>query len=440
MNTPPAGQPQAQSVLTSGPALPGLTFRLREGTEAPIAGAGPPLAKAVPLSETDTDKVLARLPPLPQESGDQKDFALREKSLPPPRAGKTVTESFPPPPMAAPQLPMTGAGLMVVRRLPEGDVPLAPHVTVTFSQPMVAVSSQDEAKLTNPVRLSPLPPGSWRWLGTKTILFEPTPFEDQKGGSGRLPMATDYRVEIPAGTKSAIGNGLLAPVSWTFATPPPTLVSHFPLHGGPQVRNPLVLLVFDQRIESRAVLASIDLKAAGTSYPLRLATAEEIRASQHASALADSAGPGRWLAFMPSQELPADTNVEVTIGPGTPSAEGPRRTEQPQSFTFSTYGKLKVQGQSCPDQKHACSPNSSLWIHFTNPLDQEKLDTATMIQVSPEIPNMNVEAWGSHVGIYGRIKGRSKYTIKLAPSLPDEFGQTLGEQVALEMYTGPAEK
>ena len=56
-----------------------------------------------------------------------------------------------------------------------------------------------------PVKLTPQPEGEWRWVGTKTILFEPALLPDTKGGSNRFPMATEYRVEIPAGARDASG-------------------------------------------------------------------------------------------------------------------------------------------------------------------------------------------------------------------------------------------
>lgn len=77
----------------------GLTLRLGEAQEgAPPATAPSPAAPGEPLSAADTARVLARLPELPAEPGDEKDFALREKSLPPPRTGATVKDAFPPPP------------------------------------------------------------------------------------------------------------------------------------------------------------------------------------------------------------------------------------------------------------------------------------------------------------------------------------------------------
>ena len=65
--------------------------------------------------------------------------------------------------------------------------------------------TQAEAEKVQPAELRPLPPGGrWRWVGTKTLLFEVEP---------RLPMATEYSVTVPAGTRlievsEAVGAGI----------------------------------------------------------------------------------------------------------------------------------------------------------------------------------------------------------------------------------------
>jgi hypothetical protein len=100
--------------------------------------------------------------------------------------------------MPAPPAVPTGP-LTVLRRQPEGAVPLAPHLSVTFDRPMVALTAADAAAGTVPVTLSPAPEGAWRWLGTKTLLFQP---------AGRFPMATRYTAEVPAGTRAADGSAL----------------------------------------------------------------------------------------------------------------------------------------------------------------------------------------------------------------------------------------
>ena len=93
--------------------------------------------------------------------------------------------------------------------MPEGEVPLAPELSITFSQPMVAVTSQDDAASVQPVVLKPQPKGTWRWIGTRTIVFDP---------EIRFPQATTYTVTVPAGTKSATGETMAAAKTFTFET------------------------------------------------------------------------------------------------------------------------------------------------------------------------------------------------------------------------------
>src|SRR5262249_28017537 len=154
----------------------GLKFRLSEGKDESKQSERPQIAAppAEPISDEAANNLLKRLPPIKSEPDDTKEFAMRDRSLPVPRTGQTISESFPPKDSAdAPEQTPSGP-LEILRFAPEGEVPIAPHLSITFSQPMVAVTSnQDLAASEVPVKLTPQPPGKWRWVGTKTLLFEP---------------------------------------------------------------------------------------------------------------------------------------------------------------------------------------------------------------------------------------------------------------------------
>src|SRR5262244_2836605 len=281
-------------VAGSSGADTGLVFRLSEARDEQQRPAQERLARPAtePLSDEATQNLLKRLPPIKVEGDDEKDFALRDRSLPAPRTGQTISEAFPPASDANRPEQVASGPLEVLRVSPEGDTPIAPHLSVTFSQPMVAVTSNEDLSAAQvPVKLSPQPQGQWagkwRWLGTKTLLFEP---------AGRFPMATEYSVEIPAGTKSAIGGALGAAKRWTFSTPPPQVKSSWPT-GGPHSRNPLFFIEFDQRIETDSMLKKIRLSASGRVWTLRLATAGEIEADENVSRMAKAANKDCWIAF-----------------------------------------------------------------------------------------------------------------------------------------------
>src|SRR5690606_5516258 len=202
--------------------------------------------------------------------------------------------------------------LRVLGYLPEGKVPLAPRLSVRFSQPMVAITSQDDAAATKPVKLTPEPKGRWRWIGTRTILFDP---------DVRFPQATTYRVEIPAGTKSATGGVLKDSVKFTFETPPPSLEQSWPSYE-PQKPDVPTVAMFDQKIDAEAVLAKVRVTANGAPVPVEMLDADGIAQHKMLASLVEASRKaeqdGRWLAFRATQPFPKDANIVVEFAAGTP--------------------------------------------------------------------------------------------------------------------------
>jgi hypothetical protein len=405
---------------------PGLVFRLSEGSDAggaPALVARPP---AQPLPHAEARRVLDRLPPLAAEPREE-PFAIREASAPPPRTGRTVSAAFPPE-TAAPRPEAAPAGpLEVLRRMPEGEVPLAPHLSITFSQPMVALDAHERlAREAVPARLSPLPPGEWRWVGTRTLVFEP---------EGRFPMATDFRVEVPASARSAAGGTPAAAVTWSFSTPPPRLLARHP-QGGPARRDALMFAAFDQRVDPGAMLASLRVRAGGAEMPVRLASVGEMEKDSAIARLAKEAGPGRFVAFRAERELPADTTITVALGAGAPSAEGPRRTAVAQEWGFRTYGPFRVRRHECGGGGR-CTPFDPWLVELTNPVDAKRL-RKEHVRVEPELPGLKVEGWGDTLAIGGVPRGRTTYAVTLSSDIVDAFGQRLEPGGPLAFAVGPA--
>ena len=272
----------------------GLTIRLREvppdtpdtpGTDTPDA-VGPTPSGVLPPERAE--QLLARLPALP--SPDTAAFRFPTASPPPPRTGRIVLSPFPPPDTipAAPPPARVELPLRIVRIVPTGATELAPHLTITFSDAMVPLTTVagTDAR-TVPVRLSPQPPGRWSWIDTRTLRFQP---------DGRFPMATSFAIEVPAETRSVAGAPLDDSVRVEFSTPAPRALGAYPaLHpdadtepdrprpgrGGWSVYyptddlarsvglRPVVLIAFDQGVDPAAVVRSARLLAGGRSRAAR---------------------------------------------------------------------------------------------------------------------------------------------------------------------------
>ena len=411
----------------------GLHFEVREGSYSADRGAATTVATAKPLPAARLEKLLSRLPALEANENDKKSFALRAGSKPAPRAGADQKTPFPPPAGAAGPPPTASAGEpRVIRFSPEGDVDIAPHLSITFSQPMVAVNSHADSIKNIDVALEPKPAGQWRWVGTRTLLFSP---------EHRFPQATSFKVSVPKGMKTAAGSPLEAAKAWTFQTPPVQIKSVFP-RNGPLELDPLLFITFNQKVKASEITKHIYLSAQGSKARVRVATANEIEASDsirgHVVAATKSEQTDRFLVLRPIAPLSRATNYDLVLGKGAPSAEGPRRTTANQSgFPIQTHGPLKVESHSC-DRGIKCPPRSSWSIDMTNPLDADAFDPKT-VTITPDLPSAVVSVIGDHVRIRGLPVGRTTYKVTIPASLKDKFGQTLGAEKTLDFHVGPAD-
>ncbi len=407
-----------------------MNLDLSEG-QAPAEGFETlPPAEGEPLSEEEIARIFARLAPFVPDSTGQTDFRLPADVLPPPRPGETIRDSFPPNETAAmPEVGESGP-LEVLRYAPEGDIPLAPFISVTFNQPMVPLTTLENlAEKDVPVNIEPDLPGTWRWLGTKTLTFQ-----YDSALIDRLPKATEYRVTVPAGTESLTGGKLAEAVSWTFKTPAPRVQATYP-YDEPQPLEPLFWVAFDQRIDPAAVLATIQVYAGNQQVELALASEDEIAENEAVSDLVKNALEGRWLAFKATKPFPADTRIAVTIGPGTPSDEGPLVSSEAYSYGFSTYAPLRIEQHGCSWYEDECPPLTPFYIRFNNPLDLSAF-SQEMLKVDPEIPGAIANPYGTNIEISGETRGRTNYTVTVSGELKDIFGQTLGSDQRLTFKVG----
>ncbi len=440
---PPTEKAPPHKWVANPDAPDGVVWRVTEGENVrrsiPILAA----AAASPLSTKRTQALLSRLSPINTQSTDKTDFALRERSLPAPRTGDTIpmdlsTSSITPPPVTskADRGPLT-----VLRYSPEGNVPLAPKISITFSQPMVAVTSHTDASSYHPAVISPQTPGQWRWIGTKTLLFDP---------KVRLPQATNYKVTINRDTKSTLGNTLQKDVSFRFQTPPPQMKDSWPRALNAHTST-VMFAAFDQQIDPAAILPTIKVTAGGKPHSVRLATDEEIANTKqvqsritslqavgrnHTTTSPPANTSNRYIAFVATAPFPKDTPITVTFPQGTASVEGPVTTKKDQSFHFQTYPPLKVKGSHCGSSRWSkCNPRSNWWIRFNNPLDEKNFDPKSIV-IEPALPDPKI--WVSHNSLYinGTPEANSRYTVTIPASLRDTFDQTLGKQEEVDFHIG----
>jgi hypothetical protein len=141
--------------------------------------------------------------------------------------------------------------------------------------------------------------------------------------------STEYSVIIPAGTTSQTGgcttkvcvSGNLQPTGKTGLT-------HYP-EGAANLKILWYFLSFDQRIDPASVLKTITLTANGKPVDTKLSSDSDWKSDSRISGLVKNAQEGRWMVFQASQPLPLDSDINITVGPNTPSVEGPLTSKSP---------------------------------------------------------------------------------------------------------------
>jgi alpha-2-macroglobulin len=143
-----------------------------------------------------------------------------------------------------------GPALAVAQAAPQGEVDSraeAAEVRVVFSEPMVALG-RIPATVTAPFfHIAPALPGSFRWSGTRTLIFTPA-------DPAHLPYATRYDVTIDATATSAGGATLGRPYTFSFTTPTLRLLQTTWSRRGGRYDRPVVLVLrFNQPVSHATV-------------------------------------------------------------------------------------------------------------------------------------------------------------------------------------------
>lgn len=407
----------------------GLSTTIIEASAVDAPPEGARLVEGKALNDAAIQAIYARLEALPAPLASHVEFALRSTSQPAPRVGDTIEHAFPPDATLPTPTSTETNDFNVLRFSPEGDVDIAPNVSVTFSTSVVPLTGQQDASKTAPATIAPSVNGAWRWVGTQTALFDP---ED-----ARFPMSSDFTVTPDASLKSANGQSLEGATAWTFTTPTVRIEESYPRGQGHKL-SPLVFLRFNQDVNKDEILKFIEIRAGSTPVAFEVATLAEIQNDEDVKRHVARAPDARWIAVRPAKALPAATKITVALKKNAPSAEGPRTTPSEQTTNFRTYDAFAVQSQSC-DSAYPCQPNGRWYISFNNPIDVGAFEQS-QVSISPPVEGLDVTAHHGSLQLRGRFKARTTYTVTLDASLKDAHGQTLAKDTDLEFHIGEAPK
>ena len=302
--------------------------------------------------------------------------------------------------------------LKVAFSSPEGKVGLVTEVNVVFDRPVRALGVVD-ADPAPPFRVTPSVPGSFRWVGSRAAVFTP---------QQRLPLATAFKVEVPAGLRALDGTHLEQAHQFELETRRPTLESTTPSDGDRGLPLDTTLHVaFDQVVAPAALQAAATLTMdAGRG---QVALPFEVVAEPKNQ---------RGLIVRPKRPLLPHSAVVLTIAERLRGSEGPLTAEAERQVTFYTFDALALEQVNCARRDdQPCEADSSVSLSFNNAIKPRSL--LGKVHITPDVglklSAAEDDATTSWVELPGRYQPGQSYRLQLDAGITDEFGQTLSRPV-----------
>ena len=324
-----------------------------------------------------------------------------------------------------PEVPRAGAArdpeaFGVAYAAPRGGITAAGEVTIVMNRPM---RSLDLAGDEPPpfARMSPEVRGLWQWVGTSGLLFVP---------EGKLPKATAFRVEIPAGTKALDGSALAKPFSMEFSTEKPEVVEISPREGSKGIPADAVFKVrFNQPIDPLSIAKAAALVVEGKPVEVDIRRPEP--------------GDEALFEIAPRKRLPAGAGVRLTLDKTLRGREGPLDAGKSVTYWFRTFGPLKVVSSRCGSERSGgtrCPFDSGfVEIVLSNPVEEARASAA--IEVEPAVPltvQTSEEDHGEQsIYIHAELAPSTTYRFRVRKGLTDKFGQALAADWTESFEIGP---
>ncbi len=365
-------------------------------------------------------------------------------------------------PAGADAQPRTQGPFAVVYAGPKGHVAdrKQPGVTVLFSRAVRSVEMADDERLpgiTIKTKGGAAVPGSWRWTGTRGLLFTP---------DGELPGGNDFVVTVPGDVRALDGASLGKPYTLTLETDAPSVAAIRVLgpHGVSERSMPgdaTFRVQFDQSVDPSAVAAATTLrvyKADGDKGETIRVTATREPAAARAPVVASGKPAGKGAAkeppapvvvpeayvvvLKPERPLPLDHQIELTVA-NLRGTGGPRAMSEPHTHTMRTHGPLRFVDFYCPriEAKGRCRANGDVKVTLSNPVSPEELKShVRLAKLPPRPPPKNgakapprridpaTEHWLNVAPKLGE-----RYTVTVAAGMRDIYGQKLERDASFEL-------
>jgi|GEM_PF-3567053 len=313
---------------------------------------------------------------------------------------------------------------LTVKLLPQGQVERLTQVVARFSRPMRPLGAMEQTAEDAPLRLTPRPAGSYRWLDPQSLAYI---LEKPLLGSSQINLS------LAAGTQALDGARLAKTVKAVVQTPALAALEFQPTPGEPLGPRPEIRVTLNQAVDLASLAQAAFLEVDGKRLPARVAELprEPWQASRD-QALA------RVYRIGIDGELPPEKPVTLVLEAGIRPAEGNRPSAQAIRALYRSYDPLalvKWEQNRRPDGR--LDPAASLLLEFNNPV--QPAEVIKRLKLTPAAgsltgdPDQEPSRW---VYLDLGLTPRAEYDLELAAGLSDAYGTRLAEPFQARLVTG----
>jgi len=331
---------------------------------------------------------------------------------------------------------------------PTGKAADGAQIRVRFKNdlvPIEALESPDRAAVLSHFTLEPSLPGRFIILTPKMVGFQ---------ADAAIPHAARINVRLTAGLADRDGHALGRDYAWTFTTEPLTISSvpdspdTVTGHFAPQGLTATITLGTSDRVDVDSLIAHthlVDAKNAANVIAVELAPSPTPNPAEaaHTSPPSDANGPASSdtsasYDLVPTDRLANDTLYKIVIDPGVAPLLGNLPTTEKYGGEIKTFGPLTFSGAALDGTTGARFAGGQPALTFTNDLEPASAMKAVSVSPAPNrsLPLLRVESGGRITLDSDALAPQTTYTVKVASTLTDVFGQQLDRDVRATFKTG----
>ncbi len=313
---------------------------------------------------------------------------------------------------------------------PLGEARGQVQIRIDFSNPMIpltTLSDNEREELLSYFRIEPPVEGKFRFLGTSTVVYEPT---------HSLPMATNYKVTIKKGLHDVNGDTLEADFSWEFQTPLP-IINIYPRNGQKDVDiDRSVDISSNTNLNIESLKSHIEFFETASNERVNYELLEYDKNPSDEQDIGMNRMNYRY-NLKPLKPLRKSTQYTVRLNAGIMTTRGNRPTEKPVISTFTTYNPFRFEKSGfCGD----CGSHlvTTPYLAFTNRPNYE--GSYKYLTIDPEPEKSPFHRYGcipNAVGIDDRLlEPNTTYTVIIGEDMKDIYGQKIENPQTVSFTTG----